>query len=334
LNPFTVVGHEWAVEQLQQALDGQRVPQALLLTGPESVGKHTLARWLAAALLCETPAEAPCGVCRSCRRILSGNHPDVLWVEPEGAKAQLKIDQIRGVERFLALTPLEGTHKVAIIGEFDRANVSAANALLKTLEEPPRYAHLILLAEDAERLLPTITSRTQQITLRPLAPARIAEALERVWHVDQGTAWRLAQISGGRIGWAVVASQDPSISEQLESALGSLADALAMELPERFALAAQLARAPEAFLEMLEYWLLFWRDVLSLQTGQEQVVTDLTRPGFAQYVADSVLVTEVAALLEALVAARDAVRANANLQLLLESLMLDLPQVNVPQIPG
>jgi len=322
LNPFTVVGHEWAVEQLQQALDGQRVPQALLLTGPESVGKHTLARWLAAALFCETPAEAPCGVCRSCRRILSGNHPDVLWVEPEGAKAQLKIDQIRGVERFLALTPLEGTHKVAIIGEFDRANVSAANALLKTLEEPPRYAHLILLAEDAERLLPTITSRTQQITLRPLAPARIAEALERVWHVDQGTAWRLAQISGGRIGWAVVASQDPSIS------------ALAMELPERFALAAQLARAPEAFLEMLEYWLLFWRDVLRLQTGQEQVVTDLTRPGFAQGVADSVLMTEVAALLEALVTARDAVRANANLQLLLESLMLDLPQVNAPQVPG
>lgn len=327
MNPFTVIGHEWAVGQLRRSLDDQRVPQALLITGPENVGKHTVARWLAAALLCEVSAGKPCGACRSCRRILSGNHPDVLWVEPEGPKSQLRIDQIRWVERFLALTPLEGAHKVAIIGGFGRANVNAANALLKTLEEPPRYAHLILLAEDAEMLLPTITSRAQQISLHPLAPARIAEALERVWHVDKETALRLARISGGRIGWAVMASQDATVTERLQSALNVLAEVLAVELPERFSIAAQLASDSGALLETLEYWLLFWRDVLTLQAGHEEAITDLTLPGFARRVAGSIQMTTVTELLETLVAARDAVRANANLQLLLESLMLEFPQV-------
>jgi len=206
MKTWPVVGHQWAVQGLRHAVARDEIPHALLITGPASVGKHTLAQQLVAAMLCQADNDKPCGTCLACRKLRSGNHPDYMVVEPEGSTARLKIDQIRPVERFLALTPKEGARKVVLISDFERATIGAANALLKTLEEPPFYAHLILLATDADLLLPTIVSRSQQIGLRPLPSRLVAEALVSEWLVEPGLAERLARISGGRVGWAVRAA--------------------------------------------------------------------------------------------------------------------------------
>ena len=164
-----------------------RPPHAILIVGPPSVGKTTLAEDLAAGLLCrsEDPAARPCRSCRSCRMLAGGNHPDLHRLGPEGAAGQVVIGDptdpraargVRDLVRELALLPVEGGPRVAIVEGASRMNEDAQNALLKTLEEPPPEVVLVLCADEEETLLPTVRSRCARIRLGPTGPREI-EAL-------------------------------------------------------------------------------------------------------------------------------------------------------------
>ena len=327
INNWPVVGHDWAVKQLQLALVRDEVPHALLFTGPESVGKMTLACILTAALLCRgQETERPCGVCLSCRKLDSGNHPDFMLVAPEAPGGNLKIDQIRAVERFLALTPNESARKIALIDGFERATIGAANALLKTLEEPPAYAHLFLLAQDADLLLPTIVSRSQHLALRPLSRGVVEEALAQRWQVPSEQAGYLARISGGRMGWAVRAATDPDYQERMSAALAMLIELLRQDLPLRFEVAQTLARDADIELdEVLAYWLTGWRDVLLVQTENGDDLTYVHHREALSGIARNVSLNDTIAAIKALERCREALQRNANTQLQVENLLLNLP---------
>jgi DNA polymerase III subunit delta' len=333
MKPWPIVGHHWAVQQLRHAIasadeaSGTLLPQALLITGPESVGKHTLARQVVAAMLCRADGDKPCGACLSCRKLRSGNHPDFLEVAAEDRAARVKIDQVRDVERFLALTPKESLSKVALICDFERATINAANALLKTLEEPPSYAHIILLATDADLLLPTVVSRTQHFPLRPLSTREVAEALATMWQVDEETAARLARFSGGRIGWAVHAIESPEALDRMRAAVETLVAALQQDLPGRFETAQALAGDAVALNETLETWLTFWRDVLLLQADMDGALVTTEHRGSARAIAGQLSITETAGVLTTLEQAQVALAANANTQLWVENLLLALPDL-------
>jgi DNA polymerase-3 subunit delta' len=327
MNPWHIVGHEWAVRQLQTAIERAEVPHALLISGPDNVGKTTLARLVAGALLCKDQTGArPCGACLACRKLASGNHPDFMAVEPEEEGGALKIDQIRAVERFLALTPNESLRKIALINTFERATIGAANALLKTLEEPPAYAHLILLAQDADVLLPTIVSRSQQIVLRPLATATVEQALCERWHVPAEQAAHLARISGGRMGWAIRAATEATHHQRMEDALALLLDLLHQDLPARFDTAQALVRDASLKLdETLEYWLTGWRDVLLIQTGNEKRAVHQQHHATLTQIAQRIPLPATVSTLKALEGCQEALLRNANAQLALENLLLNLP---------
>ena len=327
MKPWPVVGHQWAVQVLRKAVVRDEIPHALLITGPASVGKHTLAHQLIAAMLCKADDDKPCGTCLACRKLRSGNHPDYVMVEPEGSKAHLKIDQIRPVARFLALTPKEGKRKVVLLSDFERATVGAANALLKTLEEPPSYAHLILLATDADPLLPTIVSRSQQIVLRPLPNRLVAEALVSEWLVEPGLAERLARISGGRMGWAVRAATHAETYERMQTTLKLLVAILGQDLPTRFETAKTLVGESDALPETLEYWLTFWRDVLLLHTQNDAALMHIEHRRSLEAVAVATDVERTVQVLSALEHTQSALLSNANKQLLIETLLLDMPVV-------
>ncbi len=324
-----IVGHRWAVQQLQHTVAQDEVPHAILITGPESVGKRTLAERLIAAMLCRSDAKRPCGTCLSCRKLRSGNHPDLMLVESEDKTSHVKIEEIREVERFLALTPHESAHKIALIRDFERATIGAGNALLKTLEEPPGYAHLILLATEADVLLPTIVSRAQQIPLRPVPSGEIAGALVDRWGVEPGEARRLARMSGGRVGWAVRAATDPETYGRMVEAIDTLLAVLEQDLPTRFETAQTLARDDAALVETLEHWITFWRDVLLLKTGNGDTLVFSERQNALQAMSTAVDMQSTVRVLAGLNSAQEALLANANTQLLVESLLLDLPTLTV-----
>ena len=198
-------GHPGAQRLVERAIESGRPPHALLLVGVEGIGKTTLALDLAAGLLCLAADSAvrPCRVCAACRKVEHGNHPDVHLLAPEGAGQQIRIGQVQQLGADLALLPLEGRFRVGIIEKAHRLNDDAQNALLKTLEEPPPRVVLILAADDAARLLPTVISRCTRVRLGPVAADELSAILVARGVADAARGAALARLTGGRPGAAL-----------------------------------------------------------------------------------------------------------------------------------
>ena len=320
---WPVIGHDWAVDLLRRAVAVGRPPHALLITGPPNVGKGTLARSLAQVLMC-TADQRPCGGCRACRLVSNHNHPDLRWIEPQGNS--LKIAQVRELTRQLTLAPIEGPWQIAVLDRFELATAGAANALLKTLEEPPPGVILVLLAQQTEVMLPTIVSRCQIITLRPLSRSVIKQALVSQWGVPTKKASLLSHLCGGRLGWAISASTSPELLENRAQRLDTLVRLLYSKRVPRFAYAESAARqATESVLESLELWTGWWRDILLLSSNSSTPLTNIDRQKELVQSANVCDITVVQAALTALQVTVDQLSRNANTRLALEILLLNLP---------
>lgn len=174
--PRLLPWHEAAVDQLRAAWAAARLPHALLIQGADGLGKRELASWLSAAVLCETSQATLqyCGKCASCTLIAAGSHPDRVWITPEEDKQQISVDQTRAASERLTKTSYRQGYKIAIIEPAHQMTGSAANSVLKTLEEPTRESLLILVTSRPSSLLPTVRSRCQKITVRrPSADAAL-----------------------------------------------------------------------------------------------------------------------------------------------------------------
>jgi DNA polymerase-3 subunit delta' len=319
-----ITGHVWAKDLLKRQKDSDRVPQSLLITGPAQVGKSSLARYFAQYLNCRGEAP-PCGRCISCRKVISGNHPDIRIFDDDNAP--LKIDQVRGLQRELLLSPLEGPFRVALLCNFERATASAANALLKTLEEPAAPVVMILTAVDPGGLLPTIVSRCQILTLRPLPDSEIRETLQSRWQASPDQAELLAQLAAGRLGWAVRALEDEEFLERRASSLTDMLDLLTMPRAERLAYANVMSRNVLALKAMLTLWLTIWRDLLLLKIESETRIINLDWQETLQDVARRSTLSQVEQMIFKLQAALLNLDRNVNPRLNLEVVLLKLPSI-------
>jgi len=184
--PRLLPWHDAAVSQLQSAWASQRLSPALLLQGQDGLGKRELAAWLAAAVLCEksTATLEHCGQCTSCALLAAGSHPDLIWVAPEEGKQQISVDQVRAATERLTKTSYRQGYKIAIVEPAHQMTGSAANGLLKTLEEPTPQSLLVLLTSRPSSLLPTVRSRCLKIAVR--RPSR--EQALRWLQAETGTA--------------------------------------------------------------------------------------------------------------------------------------------------
>ncbi len=218
MDGFRTVGHQAAVAAVHAMLSSS-VPHAVLISGPASAGKTSLAMDLAAGLLCSgaSGGPRPCRTCRTCRLIEHGNHGDLHLLEPSGAGEQIRIGDeaspepgtVRHLISELALLPIEGGGRVAVIRDADRMGDDAQGALLKTLEEPPPRTTIILCADDEERLLPTIRSRSARLRLGTVAARDVERLLAARGLADPPTAARLARLTGGRPGLAIALASAP-----------------------------------------------------------------------------------------------------------------------------
>jgi DNA polymerase-3 subunit delta' len=260
-----ILGQEWVVSHLKTARQKGRLAHAYLFLGPEGVGKASTAQALAAALNCQTPLEDgdACGVCASCRRLAAGTHPDFLVIEPtsEGHQPQIKIEQIREFRRLTSYPPLGGGWRVALIKPAEAMNDAAANALLKTLEEPPDRHLIILTAQVEADLLPTVVSRCHKLAFAPLPAALIAGELVRRRSLAPSLAQLLAALSGGSLGRALTLEPEAILAQrrQVLADLGALATGSAAAVLDWAQRLAKSRPDLDHFLSLAQLW---YRDLL------------------------------------------------------------------------
>ena len=246
-------GHDRAVAAVRTMIAG-RVPHAILISGPAGIGKTTLALDLAAGLLCDDPdpAARPCRACRACRLVVRGRHPDVHRLAPGGAGDQIRIGSrdrpedgtVRRLTTDLALRSVEGGARLAIIERADRLSEDAQAALLKTLEEPPAGVTIVLCADDEDRLLPTVRSRSARLRLGPVATRDVEAILVEAGLADPPVAARLARIVGGRPGAARALAAAPDAVAARDEIARTLLDLLEASIATRLGAAHELtARA-------------------------------------------------------------------------------------------
>ncbi len=338
---WSIIGQTGPLEALNKALLTQNPAHAYVFSGPEQVGKRTAALEFAAALNCESDSK-PCRECRPCRDTLASRHTDVELVEPgsicddsehrdHADSRDLRICQIRRLERILTLSPYSGRRRVAIVDAADTLRTEAANAFLKTLEEPPANTVIILLVEREEYLPETVLSRCQRLTFRRVERRTIQEAL-----IFRGAAAenadQIAAVAEGRLGWALRVLDDPSLVAERSVVLETVQRLAHGGRPERFNWAKEAdSRAPDIrdrFLRELDLWQLWWRDILTIATGGLQGIINLDHESELREEGKLYSPAEVVAFLRALRQTREHLRANVDPQLALENLMLDLPRPN------
>ncbi len=337
---WQTVGQDHLLKQLSGSLRSGRIGHAYLLAGPPHVGKMTLALDLAAAVNCQSSsdsADGPCWQCEPCLRIQRGVHSDMSVVAVGGdsrAQTRISIEQIRDAEHFLSVTPVEGGWKVIIIDGAETLSAGqgeSANALLKTLEEPPERSLLLLLSAEEHAILPTIRSRCRLLHLRPMAGDRLAERLATQWGADPEAAGRLARLARGCPGWAINALTNPDALEARAAQLDRITDPGEAALDQRFALANALAgdfsRDRESVRQTLYLWQGWWRDLLLIKEGAPAHVQNADRRPELDAAASNVASPDIVEFLKRVQTTLAALDANANPRLALEYMMLGTPSL-------
>lgn len=325
---WNLTGHEWAVDMLKKHVIHGTTRHAYLFCGPPGLGRRTLALRFAQALNCTTPAEPgiPCGTCRDCKQIESMQYADLTVIQAESEGGTLKVDQIRESRKTLVLKPYMSKFRVALFLRFQEANDNAANALLKTLEEAPSYAVLILTADNPEQLLPTIVSRCEVLRLRPLSIEEVQKGLENRG-IEKARAKLIAHISGGRFGYALRLVNDDALLDKREERLNDLLTLLPASRVEKFAYADKLARDKDSMRQAILFWLSYWRDVM-LRTAQASTpLVNVDRNVEIEGLAGALDLSAARKVVGNLENALEQMEKNVNPRLLAEVLLLDLPKI-------
>jgi DNA polymerase-3 subunit delta' len=299
---------------------------AYLFCGPPGLGRRTLAVRFAQALNCTTPLEAgiPCGQCRDCKQIESMKHADLTVVEADAEGGVLKVDQIREARKSLMFKPYMSSYRVALFLRFHEANDNAANALLKTLEEAPSYAVLILTADNPEQLLPTIVSRCEVLRLRPLSVEEVQRELENRG-LENSRAKLIAHISGGRMGYAMRLVENDALLEKRDERLNELLALLSASRVEKFKYAEQLAKDKEALRQAVLFWLSYWRDVMLRTAGAATPLVNVDRNVEIEDIAGRMDMSSARTVVSGLENVLEKMDRNVNSRMLAEVLLLDLP---------
>lgn len=344
---WTVLGQDAAIGILSRAIDADRVAHAYLFSGPAHTGKTLTALQFAQALNC-TDGAPPCGRCRACERIAAHIHPDVEVISvggicderdhDHGDSRDIRVCQIRRMESTVSRAPFEGRYRVQIIEPASALNEIAQNALLKTLEEPPAQVVIILVTDSDEPLLETIRSRVRRVPFGGMPRDAIERALRTRWDVEPGQAAALARLSGGRIGWAVLANHDEKMNERQQQELAMAAELASGRLADRLAWAADTgsrwskdrARV-RATLDAWEHW---WRDILLIAAGRGDDVVHREQLDTLHALAAQCDVASGVRALRAIGEARQQLEENGSPGLVLEVMVMALPRLRPNAVAG
>ena len=316
-----IVEQDRVKHHLKTALEKDTVSHAYLFLGERGIGKYTMAMAFAQALLCPEAALA-CGQCLSCEKVRHGNHPDVLVVAPEKNETSIKISQIRRLIGQLAIKPYEAEKRVAIIKNGDAMTPEAQNALLKSLEEPEPFNIFIITAADGEAILQTIRSRCQILTFEPVSAAGIHQVLKARGIADEELLSAALYDSEGSVGKALDFFENQGLESLKVEALDVFYAILKGDCFKLFDFAEKIGKRKTDSLEVLNFLILWFRDIALILAGQQAPVSPYLEK--QRRFVDILTSQRNAEILKVLFELMDNLAYNVNLRLQWESTMLKI----------
>ncbi|MDF2942887.1 MAG: hypothetical protein K0S01_1745 [Herbinix sp.] len=321
-----IIGHESIIQHLQNAISSHKVSHAYILHGEEGMGKKLLATAFAKTLLCEEGGILSCDRCKSCMQTETSNHPDIMWVTHE--KASIGVDDIRlQVNADIQVKPYNSPYKIYIIDDADKLTEQAQNALLKTMEEPPEYAIILLLVSNISIILPTILSRSVQLNLKPVDKQAIKEFLMEEHHIPDYMADMAATFSGGNVGKAIKYAS----SEEFEKMKGDVLHILKyiddMELYEVISGLKSLTTNKASIEDYIDLMILWYRDVVMYKaTMDPDLLLYREELTFINKQANIRSYVGVEKIISAMEKAKIRLKANVNFDIAIELMLLTIKE--------
>lgn len=322
-----VVGHKDIIKYIRDAVSSDKVSHAYILNGERGSGKKMLANLFAMTLLCEEGGPEPCNTCHSCMQAESGNHPDIIRVTHEKPNS-ISVDDIREqVNNTIAIKPYQGPYKIYIIPQADMMTPQAQNALLKTIEEPPEYAVILLLTENAETLLPTINSRCVMLKLRYIKDTLIKKYLMERMEIPDYKADVCTAFAQGNMGRAIMLANSEHFNEIREEAIQLLKYLHEMELSEIVTAINHITAYKLEITDYLDIIMIWYRDVLLYKATKDMdKVVFKDQINYIKEQAKRSSYEGIELILESLEKAKARLKANVNFELVMELLFLTIKE--------
>lgn len=322
-----VVGHKDIINYISNAVAMDQVSHAYILNGERGAGKKMLALLFAMTLLCEKKGTGPCNECHSCRQANSGNHPDIIRVTHEKPNS-IGVDDIRvQVNNTVMIKPYQGPYKVYIIDRADLMTVEAQNALLKTIEEPPQYVVIMLLTENAELLLPTVTSRCVMLKLRYIKDTLIRRYLMENLKIPDYKADLCTAFAQGNMGQAIMLANSEYFNEIREEAVHLLKHIYEMELSDIIQAIGRVAPYKLEINDYLDVIMVWFRDVLLYKATKDiDVVIFKEQINAIKERASKSSYEGIQLILTGFEKAKTRLKANVNFELVMELLFLTIKE--------
>lgn len=264
-NYSDIIGHEDIVKHFKSSIELGKVSHAYIMNGEKGTGKKTLAAVVSKSLQCESGEADPCNTCTSCLQAESGNQPDIIWVNHEKPNI-ISVDEIRDqIINDISLKPYSSRYKIYIVPDAQMMNPQAQNALLKTLEEPPEYAIIMLLTTNVDKFLPTILSRCIVLNFKPVEPMYVMEYLKEQLNVDDSTAKFCTDFAQGNLGKAVRLAISPEYNEIKEDAVRLLRQIDAMDMEEVITSVKSMGKFKLDITDYIDIMTMWFRDILMVK---------------------------------------------------------------------
>ena len=322
-----VIGQKDVMKYIGNAVSTSQISHAYIVNGERGSGKKLIASLFAAALLCESDGVEPCNKCHSCIQVDTGNHPDLIRLVREKENT-ISVEEVREqINNTVSIKPYQSKYKIYIIPGADKMTVQAQNAILKTIEEPPAYAVFFLLTENAESLLPTITSRCVMLKLRYIKDALIKKYLMEKLEIPDYKAEVCSAFAQGNLGKAIMLCNSEHFNEIREEAIHLLKYIHEMELSE---IVDAVSRATKFKLEITDYLdmiMIWYRDILLYKATK-----DINKVVFKEeinYIKEQAMKSSyegIELILESLEKAKTRLKANVNFDLVMELLFLTIKE--------
>jgi DNA polymerase-3 subunit delta' len=322
-----IIGQDDIIHHLENSINTGKISHAYIFGGEDGSGKNMLASLFAMGLLCRNRTEKgePCMVCTSCKKALGGNHPDILYVT-HSKPASIGVDDVRSqLIDTIDIRPYESDYKIYIIDEAEKLTPSAQNAILKTIEEPPEYAVILLLADNPDILLPTILSRCVVLNLKPVDDNDVRDYLIQNMHVPDYQAEIEASYAQGNIGRAIRAAESPEFIQIVQNAVRLMKSSQNMDTAEMIEAMKFMSADKQNIYAYLDIFSMWFRDVLMFKATRE--VDNLIFKDEINYVRQRASTSSYEGLetiQKAIETARQRLRANVNFDLVMELLFLTI----------